>query len=596
MKKELLSGNEAIARGAYESGVCVGTGYPGTPSSEILENLAKYEEVYAQWSPNEKVALEVGIGASLGGARTVVTMKHVGLNVAADPLFTLSYTGVNAGLVVVSCDDPSLYSSQNEQDNRHYARAAKIPMLEPSDSQEAKDFVILGFEISEQFDTPVLLRSTTRVSHSKSVVKVLDARKEVKFSYEKNPQKYVMVPGHAIIRHVLVEERLAKLQEYSEKVSVNRIERKNGKLGIITSGISYQYAKEVFPDASYLKLGMSYPLPKKMILSFASGVKKVCVVEELDPFLEEQVRALGVEMCATEILPRVGELTPEIIRQKFWEIGCFLKEPKSATTTSKNEKRKHKERIASHLPARPPVLCPGCPHRGVFFALRQLRATVFGDIGCYTLAALPPLEIMDTCVCMGAGVGGALGFEKASTGPKGRVVAVIGDSTFVHSGITPLIDIVYNKGCSTVIILDNRTTAMTGRQDHPGTGVTLKGEKTKALDFVKLAEAVGVNSVAVVDPYDLDETRKTIKAELEKEEPSLIVSSRPCLLVQKLSGEMLEIDLEECVDCGLCLRLGCPALLKTADKVKIDNTLCVGCELCVQVCNLGAVKKAGEQT
>ncbi len=595
MEKELLSGNEAIARGAYEGGVRVAAGYPGTPSSEILENLALYDEVYAQWSPNEKVALEVGIGASLGGARTLVAMKHVGLNVAADPLFTLSYTGVNAGLIVVSCDDPNLYSSQNEQDNRHYARAAKIPMLEPSDSQEAKDFAILGFEISEQFDTPVLLRSTTRISHSKSIVEILDQRKEIDFPYEKNPQKYVMVPGYAILRHVFVEERLKRLTEYSEKTSVNKIERRSGELGIITSGVSYQYAKEVFPDASYLKLGITYPLPKKVVLSFASDVKTVCVIEELDPFFEEQIRALGVETYGKEILPCVGELKPEILRDKFWEVGCWVAGLHHKKTTSVSEMRKRKEEITANLPLRPPVLCPGCPHRGVFFALKQLKLIVPGDIGCYTLAALPPLETIDTCICMGAGVSTALGFENASEKYKGKVVAVIGDSTFIHSGITPLIDIVYNKGCSTVIILDNRTTAMTGRQDHPGTGVTLKGEKTKALDFVRLGKAVGIDSVVVIDPYDLDETKKRIKEEVEKDEPSLIIASRPCLLIEKPSGELLEIDLEECVDCGLCLKLGCPAISKTDEKVKIDSLLCTGCKLCLKVCNLGAIKRVGEK-
>jgi len=592
LAKELLSGNEAIARGAYEGGVRVAAGYPGTPSSEILENLALFDEIYAQWSPNEKVALEVGIGSSLGGARTLVAMKHVGLNVAADPLFTLSYTGVNAGLIVVSCDDPSLYSSQNEQDNRHYARAAKIPMLEPSDSQEAKDFTILGFEISEEFDAPVLLRSTTRVSHSKSIVEISDERKEIDLSYEKNPQKYVMVPGHAIKRHAFVEERLKRLAEYSDTSPLNKIERNSSEIGIITGGISYQYAKEIFPGASYLKLGMTYPLPRDMILSFASDIKTVYVIEELDPFLEEQIRAMGIKTFGKEVLPRVGELKPEILRDKLWEAGCWVageRHKKASVDEAKNRKKE----IAANLPLRPPVLCPGCPHRGVFYALKQLRLIVPGDIGCYTLAALPPLEAMDTCICMGAGIGTALGFEKASEKYKGRIAAVIGDSTFIHSGITPLIDIVYNKGCSTVIILDNRTTAMTGRQDHPGTGVTLKGKKTKTLDFAKLAKAIGIESVVEVDPYDLDETKKRIKEEVEKAEPSLIISSRPCLLVEKFSGPVLEVDLASCVDCGLCLRLACPAISKADEKIEIDPLLCTGCELCVKVCNLEAIKRTG---
>jgi len=595
LEKELLSGNEAIARGAFEGGVKVAAGYPGTPSSEILENVVLYEEIYAQWSPNEKVALEVGIGASLGGARTLVTMKHVGLNVAADPLFTLSYTGVNAGLVVVSCDDPNLYSSQNEQDNRHYARAAKIPMLEPSDSQEAKDFVILGLEISEEFDTPVLLRPTTRISHSKSMVTIIDERKEVSFSYEKDPQKYVMVPGYARMRHMFVEERLANLKRYSEKTPLNKVERKSGELGIIASGVSYQYAKEVFPDASFLKLGMSYPLPEGKILSFASDVKTVCVIEELDPFLEEQIRALGVETYGMSILPHTGELEPGIIKEKLWEVGCWMAKGVSESDVSNKEVMTKREEMAIGIPLRPPVLCPGCPHRGIFYALKRLKLTVFGDIGCYTLAALPPLEAMDTCVCMGAGVGGALGFEKASSEHKGKTVAVIGDSTFVHSGINPLIDIVYNKGTSTVIILDNRTTAMTGRQEHPGTGVTLKGEKTRALDFARLGEAIGIKSVVIVDPYNLEETKSKIKEEVGKEEPSLIISSRPCLLVEKQQGPLIKIDTEECAGCGLCLNLGCPALSKDGELVKIDTALCTGCKLCAEVCNLEAVKEVGEE-
>lgn len=585
MAKVLLSGNEAIARGAFEAGVRFAAGYPGTPSTEILEEIATYSEIYAQWSPNEKVAFEVGTGASLGGARTLIAMKHVGLNVAADPLFTFSYTGVNAGFVVVSADDPFMHSSQNEQDNRFYARAALLPMLEPSDSQEAKELVGLGLAMSEEFDTPVLLRTTTRVAHSKSLVEILPPRKTDHSAYQKNAQKYVMIPGHARLRRRLVLERLRRLTDHAETFPFNSIEWGSKKAGIITSGIAYQYAKEVFPDFSFLKLGMTYPLPEMLIRSFAGSVKTLYVIEELEPFLEEQIKALGIKVIGKDVVPRFGELNTTVLQSAFKDILTR----RAAEAKAQDDKARTPEAELGELPPRPPVLCPGCPHRGIFYVLNKLKLTVMGDIGCYTLSVLPPLQAMDTCLCMGAGIGQALGFEKAAAENKGKAVAVIGDSTFVHSGITPLIDIVYNKGSSTVIILDNRTTAMTGRQPHPGTGMTLKGEPTAALDFKKLAKAIGIKSVRTVDPFDLDRVRKVISEEVSKDEPSLIISERPCVLIEKVTAEPFKIDLASCNGCLVCLKLGCPALSREGKKVAIDSLLCNGCGLCVQVCKFNAI-------
>jgi indolepyruvate ferredoxin oxidoreductase alpha subunit len=581
--KRLLSGNEAIAQGAYEAGVKVASGYPGTPSTEILENLAKYEGIYAEWAPNEKVALEVAIGASLANTRALAAMKHVGVNVAADPLFTLSYTGVEGGLVLVSADDPSLYSSQNEQDNRYYAKFAKIPMLEPTDSQEAKDLVKKAFEISEQYDTPVMLRVTTRIAHSETIVDIgerieLDRKAE----FVQDIPKYVMVPAHAQKRHVVVEERLKKLKELSNefnKIEYNQREcEASVELGIITSGVAYQYAKEVFPDASYLKLSMNYPLPQKLIREFAENVREIYVIEELEPFIEEQVKAMGISVKGKDYLPICGELNPDIVRRSF------LTSPPNPLSTPHP-----KEEGVRSIPTRPPVLCPGCPHRGVFYVLKKLRLNVTGDIGCYTLSTLPPLSALHTCICMGSSIGIAHGVDKA--GEKKKTVAVIGDSTFIHSGITGLINIVYNKGTSTVIILDNRTTAMTGGQAHPATGYTLQKEETKALDFAKLGKAIGIEHVCVVDPYDLDGTEQVIREEVERPEPSLIITNRPCILLDRKSRKLpKKINQEVCKFCKLCLRLGCPALLLKEDRLEINPILCAGCGLCSRVCNSDAVE------
>jgi indolepyruvate ferredoxin oxidoreductase alpha subunit len=589
-EKKLLSGNEAIARGAFESGVGVAAAYPGTPSTEILESLGTYSGLHVEWAPNEKVALETAMGAAFGGARAIAVMKHVGVNVAADPLFTLSYTGLRGGLVLVTADDPEMHSSQNEQDNRHYARAVKIPMLEPSDSQEAKDFTRKAFELSERFDTPVMLRTTTRVSHSKSVV-FLDEPSvpPIPRQLVKDPVKLVMLPANARRRHPVVEKRMEDLSRLAENLPENRVEWGEKKKGIITSGISYEYAKEVMPEASFLKLGMVYPLPKEMIRSFASQVEKLFVVEELDPFIEEQVRALGIEMTGKSVFPLCGELNPSLVEKGLKNLPSL---PGEATPMK--------------LPARPPIMCPGCPHRGVFSVLNKLKLFVTGDIGCYTLGFLPPLSAIDTCVCMGASIGHALGLDKAlQEEALGKVVAVIGDSTFLHSGITGLLNVVYNRGAVTLIILDNHTTAMTGRQDHPGTGFTLQGEATNEVDLVKLARALGVKNVKVINPYDLAVSERVIKREVRRPEPSVIISRAPCVLSRrekKLSGEALLVNPDACVGCRACLRLGCPAMTwvkeegvngegkRRKGRAAIDSFLCNGCTLCAQICKFGAIK------
>ena len=554
-------------------------GYPGTPSTEILENIVQYDTIYAEWAPNEKVALEVAIGAAFGGARALATMKHVGVNVASDPLLTASYTGVNAGLVLVSADDPGMHSSQNEQDNRHYARFAKIPMLEPSDSQEAKDFTILAFRLSEEFDTPVLLRTTTRVNHGESVVKLAEPREPVYSDFEHNPQKYVMIPAYGIKRHALVEERLLRLREYSNTSGLNRIEWGDTSIGIITSGISYQYVKEVAPEASVLKLGMTYPLPDRLIQEFASKVETLYVVEELDPFLEEQIRALGLKVIGKERFPIVGELNPRIVAEGFQRSTL------NAQLSTLN------------VPARPPVLCPGCPHRAFFHVLKKMNAIVTGDIGCYTLSVLPPLEVMDTCVCMGASIGSALGMKRAMSPEDGRpVVAVIGDSTFVHSGITGLIDAVYNNTAAVICILDNSTTAMTGGQEHPASGRRLNGDHASKLDLVGLVRAVGVEDVLVVDPYDLSAVENALKYAVQTEKPSVIITNRPCVLkVRGPKPPAPSIDPARCSGCQLCLRIGCPALesVKTDEgkvKAQINADMCSRCGVCAQVCRLEAIK------
>lgn len=580
--REILSGNEAIARGAYEAGVRVASAYPGTPSTEILENIVSYKGIDASWASNEKVALEVAIGASIGGGRALAAMKHVGVNVAADPLFTLSYTGVKGGLVLVTADDPELHSSQNEQDNRNYAKFAKIPMLEPADSQECLDFTKLAFEISEKFDTPVLLRTTTRISHSKSVTETsepLSGLPEAKL--ERNASKYVMLPSNAKIRHGIVEQRLENLKKFAETIGINRMEIGDTSIGIITSGISYQYVRDVLPEASVLKLGMVYPLPERMIREFAGKVRKLYVVEELDPFIEEQVRCFGLEVTGKDILPICGELTPTKIRKSFSLENPVLEEMEP-------------------LPPRPPNMCPGCPHRGVFFALNKLGAFVSGDIGCYTLGFMPPLSSMDTCICMGASIGNATGISKVITpDERKKVVAVIGDSTFLHSGMTGLLDMVSNKVAATVIILDNRITAMTGRQENPASGYTLMGEETCQVDFPSLVRALGVQHVRSIDPYNIEETNQAINEEMNRPEPSVIITKRPCVLIKRPGvfkrGEPVMVDPESCKGCKVCVKLGCPAIVwKTGSdgkgKAYVEPLLCSGCDVCAQLCKFMAIK------
>jgi len=583
--KKILSGNEAVARGAYEAGVRLAAAYPGTPSTEILENIAEsYPSIYAEWSPNEKVAFEVGIGGSMGGGRTIVTMKHVGVNVAADPLMTFSYTGVNAGFVVVSADDPAMHSSQNEQDNRYYAKFAQIPCLEPSDSQEAKDMVLTAMEISEQFDTPVMLRLTTRVSHSKGVVELNDPVEYEGKKFDRDVSKYVMIPRNARVRHHVVVERQAKLEEYVENSPLNRIEEYGSKLGIITGGISYQYVKEAAPDIDVLKIGVSFPLPLQMIKKFVDAHKRVIVVEELEPYYEEIIRAAGMTTVeGKKYFGREGELAPYEVAVGLHKAGFIDDVPEPYTG------------IAELFP-RPPVLCPGCPHRGVFAALRKLRLTVTGDIGCYTLGGLDPLGSLHTCICMGASIGNAIGMEKVNGSEKG-IVAILGDSTFLHSGITGLLDAVYNKSNITVIIADNRITAMTGGQQHPATGKTLMGEDTKAVDFVELVKALGVDSVRTIDPLKYDETLEVIQEEVERPGPSVIITTQPCVLMPKrIMGTPYEVDLELCNGCSVCFRLGCPAIYPSKEmnkrgkpKAEIDPTLCTGCTLCAQVCKPEAI-------
>lgn len=576
---ELLSGNAAIARGAFEAGVGVAAGYPGTPSTEILENLVQYKEsVYCEWAPNEKVALEVAAGAALAGARCLVTMKHVGLNVAADPLMTLAYIGTVGGIVICAADDPGMHSSQNEQDTRHFARFAKVPILEPSDSQEAKDFVGLGLEISEQFTTPVILRTTTRVSHSRSLVRpgqrVTDL-KAVKF--EKDPPRFVPIPVWGRVMRVKLEERLNKLQQAACTSPANRIEWRETKLGIVTSSIAYQYVREVFPEASVLKLGWAWPFPDGLIRQFAQGVERLLVVEELDNILEEHILAMGLKCEGRQFVPGIGELSiARLMEARAKMEGRSWSAPVAPAQ-------------AADLPARPPVLCPGCPHRAVFYALTKFDVIVTGDIGCYSLGVFKPLSRIDTILCMGAGVSMAHGMEKA--GEKRKVVGMVGDSTFFHSGITGLLDIVYNRGASTIFVLDNRTTAMTGHQDHPGTGQTLMGEPTVSVSIEEIGKACGIRRVRTINPYDLDNTIKVIKEELEASEPSLIISKAPCVLnIDEKPGAGREVDDEICKSCGLCARLGCPAIEATKGQPpEIRDYMCAGCSLCQQVCKFEAI-------
>lgn len=576
--KELLTGNEAVARGAYEYGITVAAAYPGTPSTEILENIAPYDEIYAEWAPNEKVALEVALGAAFAGARSLAAMKHVGLNVAADPMFTSAYTGINGAFIIVTADDPGMHSSQDEQDNRYYAKFAKIPMLEPSDSQECKDFVGEAVSISERFDTPVILRLTTRISHSKSLVE-FGEREEVPMKpYKRNAPKYVTTPGNAKVLRVKLEDRLKKLKEYTENSPLNKIEWGDKKIGIITSGISYQYAREVMGDnASYLKLGMSYPMPDELIKQFASQVEEVYVVEELEPYIEEHVKMLGIKCHGKDLIPIVGELNPEIV-----ERGLLGKEPETIKVNIKPE-------------ARPPLLCPGCPHRGVFFALSNKDAVITGDIGCYTLGSQEPLSAMDTTICMGASVSNGHGFQKAfeKHGVNKKVFSVIGDSTFFHSGMTGLLDIAYNKGNSTLIILDNRITAMTGQQENPGTGYTLKGEPTFQADLGKICNAMGIERVREVNSLNLEQVEAAIDEAMNATEPMVIIAKAPCALLkrEKQPEGKSRIDTDICPQCGLCLQLGCPAIYRDEDdNIIIDENQCNGCTLCQQVCEFDAIE------
>lgn len=575
---ELMLGNQAVARGLYEAGVSVISSYPGTPSTEITEFSSKYpeDEMYCEWAPNEKVACEVAIGASIAGARSFCAMKHVGLNVAADPLFTASYTGVNGGMVLAVADDPGMHSSQNEQDSRHYAIGAKVPMLEPSDSQECKDYAKLAYEISEKFDTPVILRLTTRVSHSQSAVTTADRIPHTIPEYKKNIAKNVMVPANAIKKHVVVEQRTLDLIDYAETSGINTVEMNGDEIGVITSGICYQYAKEALGDkASYLKLGMVNPLPVKLIKDFAAKVKTLYVIEELDDVIETHCRKNGIDVKGKELFTLQGEYFQSKVRQ------VILGENDEWQT------------LDAEIPVRPPVLCAGCPHRGVFYILKKLGVMVSGDIGCYTLGAAAPLSAIDTTVCMGASISGLHGFNKGRKGEyEGKAVAVIGDSTFMHSGITSLVDIAYNRSNSTVIVLDNSITGMTGHQNNPANGKNIYGDPASAVNLEALAHAIGINSVTVVDPGDLAETERVIKEELAKAEPSLIIARKPCALLKTVKHKPpFHIDADKCKNCKSCMRIGCPALVSGDKCITIDNTLCVGCGLCEQLCKFDAIKE-----
>ncbi len=573
--RKLLLGNAAVARGLYEAGCSVASSYPGTPSTEITEEAAKFEDIYCEWAPNEKVALEVAFGASLAGKRSFCAMKHVGLNVAADPMFTISYTGVNAGMIIAVADDAGMHSSQNEQDSRHYAIAAKLPMLEPSDSAEALQFVKEAYEISEKFDTPVLYKMCTRIAHSQSVVETSERVLPPVKKYEKNIAKYVMMPGNAIRRHPVVEARTEALREFAETSCLNRIEWGDKKIGIITSSTSYQYAKEVFGEnASILKLGMINPLPVKKILDFAAQVDKLVIIEELDPIIEDHCRKLGLEVTGKDTFPIIGEFSQNLIAEKM---GIDLVAGKKAEAV---------------IPNRPPVMCAGCPHRGMFYTLSKNKCTVLGDIGCYTLGAVAPLAAMELTACMGASISSIHGFNKAlGEESEGKTVAVIGDSTFMHSGMTGLANIAYNGSNSTIIILDNSITGMTGHQQNPTTGYNIKGDPAGKIDLEALCRAMGFERVRVVDPYDLKACDKAIKEELAVKAPSVIISRRPCVLLKYVKPKKpVTVDVEKCVGCRSCMRLGCPAISIKNGKATIDKTLCVGCGVCEQLCAFDALK------
>jgi len=578
--KQLMLGNAAVARGLYEAGCCVVSSYPGTPSTEITEEISKFDEVYTEWAPNEKVAMESAFGASLAGKRSFCAMKHVGLNVAADPLFTVAYTGVNAGMVIAVADDPGMHSSQNEQDSRHYAVAAKLPMLEPADSAEALAFAKVAYEISEQFDCPVLLKMCTRVAHSQSVVETAPRQEVPAKPYEKNIAKYVMMPGNAIRRHPFVEERMAKLAEYAETSPLNRVEMGGTDVGIITSSTSYQYVKEVFGDSvSVLKLGMIHPLPQKLIRDFASKVKKLVVVEELDPIVENTCRAMGLAVSGKDVLPILGEFSQNLVAQ------CLGGEVHTGKA------------LEDVIPPRPPVMCAGCPHRGLFYTLSKNKCTVLGDIGCYTLGAVAPLAAMDMTLCMGASISATHGFNKAlGEKSQGKTVAVIGDSTFMHSGMTSLANIAYNQSNSTVIILDNSITGMTGHQQNPTTGYNIKGDPAGKIDLESLCRAMGFERVRVVDPYDLKACDTAVKEELAVEAPSVIISRRPCALLKYVKHNApLTVDTDKCKSCKACMKIGCPAISIKNGKAHVDNTLCVGCGVCEQLCAFGAFQSTKKE-
>ena len=577
-RKVIMLGNEAIARGAYEAGVKVSASYPGTPSTEISENLVQYKDaLYAEWAPNEKVATEVAIGASVAGVRAMACMKHVGLNVASDPLYTVSYMGVNGGLVLFVADDPGLYSSQNEQDTRMVARAAQVPVIEPSDSGEAKDYVKIAYEISEQFDRPVIFRTTTRLAHSQGLVTLYDRVEVEDRPYVKNIQKTVMMPGNAKLRHVEIEKRNLELAEAVNAMDINRVEMRDTKIGVITSGIPYQYVREALPQASVLKLGIVNPLPRKLIEEFASKVDTLYVVEELDPVIEEQVKSWGIPVIGKEIFTVQGEYSANMLRTAILKEELDIVRPAQA-------------------PGRPPILCPGCPHRSVYYVLNKLKLHAAGDIGCYTLGAVAPLSVVDTTICMGASISSLHGMEKA----KGKDyiknwVAVIGDSTFLHTGVNSLMNMMYNKATGTVMILDNSTTGMTGHQDHAATGKTLQGDPTWAINIPELCRAIGVKNVIEVNAFDLETLERTVKEEVAKDEVSVIITKTPCVLLSKGKKPLYRAVADKCKKCGMCMKPGCPAMTKTSDgTIHIDDTMCTGCGLCDSLCKFGAIELVKE--